>query len=413
MRQYIGARYVPKFMGTYDATQIYEALCVVDNGLGTSYISKVPTPAGTPLTDTDYWAIYGASSGAIISLQDQIDDMKDGTVAGSLQNQINTMNDGTVSGSLQNQIDDNTAAISALTSTKSNIILMGDSWSDYDHDSSNVRIPQILGQHFGCTVHNYSYGGTGFDVTNGYDEQITWFAADNIANDTIKCVILVCGLNDYQRSPQVTYSAFLAMLEDWYDKLIAVIGTNIPVYWFHNYSIENDLTLPNATTFATQWTYYHNIQEECSKPVIMPDTFAWVSSWNNDTHPDPDGSTDFAMNMCRAIEGIAPNIFMYDSVKFTINSHDGYMKYYYKGDIYLDCFFEAELADLVTITAITSLSYQHTPPARLVAGYYLGEGHSIAANDYVGITMVVNNPTFITNTTYTTYGKTYAKIPMA
>ena len=88
MRQYIGARYTPKFMGNYDATQTYEALSVVDNGLGTTYITKIPTPAGTPLTDTTYWAIYGASSGAIINLQNQIDDMKDGSLSGSLQNQI-------------------------------------------------------------------------------------------------------------------------------------------------------------------------------------------------------------------------------------------------------------------------------------------------------------------------------------
>lgn len=74
--QYVGARYVPKFMGLYDATQAYEALCVVDNGMGTSYITKVPTPAGTPLTDTDYYAVYGASSGAIINLQNQIDELK-------------------------------------------------------------------------------------------------------------------------------------------------------------------------------------------------------------------------------------------------------------------------------------------------------------------------------------------------
>ena len=71
--KYVGSRYVPKFMGTYDATQIYEALCVVDNGLGTSYISQKIVPAGTPLTNTSYWAVYGASSGAIINLQDQID----------------------------------------------------------------------------------------------------------------------------------------------------------------------------------------------------------------------------------------------------------------------------------------------------------------------------------------------------
>ena len=69
VRQYIGARYMPKFMGTYDATQAYEALSVVDNGMGTTYISRVPTPANTPLTDTDYWLVYGASSGAILDLQ--------------------------------------------------------------------------------------------------------------------------------------------------------------------------------------------------------------------------------------------------------------------------------------------------------------------------------------------------------
>lgn len=86
--QYIGARYVPGFKGTYDNTQTYEALDVVDNGMGTSYIAKIPVPAGTPLNDTTYWALYGASSGAIVSLQQQIDDMKDVTVPGSLQNQI-------------------------------------------------------------------------------------------------------------------------------------------------------------------------------------------------------------------------------------------------------------------------------------------------------------------------------------
>ena len=74
VREYIGARYVPKFSDNpYDPTQDYEALTVVDNGMGTSYITKIPTPAGTPLTNTTHWHIYGASSGAIINLQNQID----------------------------------------------------------------------------------------------------------------------------------------------------------------------------------------------------------------------------------------------------------------------------------------------------------------------------------------------------
>lgn len=77
MSRYIGARYVPKFEGSYDSTTEYENLVVVDNGSGTSYISKKIVPAGTPLTDTNYWAVYGAASGAIINLQNQINDIND------------------------------------------------------------------------------------------------------------------------------------------------------------------------------------------------------------------------------------------------------------------------------------------------------------------------------------------------
>lgn len=72
VRQYIGARYVPKFVGEWNNTTIYNALEVVDNGSGTSYIARKTVPAGTPLNDTEYWFVYGASSGAIIDLQNRM-----------------------------------------------------------------------------------------------------------------------------------------------------------------------------------------------------------------------------------------------------------------------------------------------------------------------------------------------------
>lgn len=85
VREYIGARYVPRFLGTYDPTQLYQALDVVDNGAGTSYIARKTTPPGTPLTDSDFWFVYGASSGAIYDLQtrmgaaeNDIDDLETG-----------------------------------------------------------------------------------------------------------------------------------------------------------------------------------------------------------------------------------------------------------------------------------------------------------------------------------------------
>ena len=77
VREYVGARYVPKLMGLWSATTAYEALSVVDDGLGTSYTSKKPVPAGTPLTNTEYWVITGSQSGAIIALQGRVSALED------------------------------------------------------------------------------------------------------------------------------------------------------------------------------------------------------------------------------------------------------------------------------------------------------------------------------------------------
>lgn len=81
VHQYVGARYVPRFIDDpWNDTTKYEALDVVDNGSGTSYIAKKPVPVGTPLSDRNYWFVYGSTSGAIINLQNQIDAIRRGFV---------------------------------------------------------------------------------------------------------------------------------------------------------------------------------------------------------------------------------------------------------------------------------------------------------------------------------------------
>lgn len=59
-RQYVGARYVPKFANPieWNKNNSYEALTIVSY-LNNSYTSKIPVPAGIEITNTKYWVITG------------------------------------------------------------------------------------------------------------------------------------------------------------------------------------------------------------------------------------------------------------------------------------------------------------------------------------------------------------------
>lgn len=75
-RQYIGARYVPKFSdlngGVWDNSYSYEALTIVKYGMD-FYTSKKPVPVGALITDSTYWVKTGDYNGAIAGLQEEID----------------------------------------------------------------------------------------------------------------------------------------------------------------------------------------------------------------------------------------------------------------------------------------------------------------------------------------------------
>ena len=69
VRQYIGARYVPLYDGTWDETKNYEPLTIVDDANGNSYTSRRDVPAGTTLSDRTYWIQTSSFSGAVDQLR--------------------------------------------------------------------------------------------------------------------------------------------------------------------------------------------------------------------------------------------------------------------------------------------------------------------------------------------------------
>lgn len=87
VRQYIGARYVPKFYensnntSEWQAGVIYEPLTIVTYN-GNSYTSKKPVPAniGDPSSNTEYWVATGLYNEQVESLRQQFEELKNGIV---------------------------------------------------------------------------------------------------------------------------------------------------------------------------------------------------------------------------------------------------------------------------------------------------------------------------------------------
>lgn len=117
IRQYIGARYVPKFSdkngGVWDNTYSYEALEIVKHG-NDFYTAKKPVPIGVAITNTDYWIKTGDYNGAIARLQEEIDVIVDDITELSTKNDIYNVKDYGVKG---DGITDDTDAINTLINT--------------------------------------------------------------------------------------------------------------------------------------------------------------------------------------------------------------------------------------------------------------------------------------------------------
>ena len=74
-KQYIGARYVPKFSdvngGVWNNSYSYEPMTIVKHG-NDYYISKKPVPVGADITNNNYWILTGNYNGAIADLQTRV-----------------------------------------------------------------------------------------------------------------------------------------------------------------------------------------------------------------------------------------------------------------------------------------------------------------------------------------------------
>lgn len=76
-RQYVGARYVPKFSNpiAWDINRSYEPLTIVTY-LNNSYTSKVPVPVGVDITNEEYWVVTGNYNAQVEEYRQAVEELK-------------------------------------------------------------------------------------------------------------------------------------------------------------------------------------------------------------------------------------------------------------------------------------------------------------------------------------------------
>ena len=139
VKQYIGARYVPIFMGEHDSNKSYEPLSIVtDAGANSSYTSKKFVPIGIDLTNTEYWALTGTVSGAIVRLTERVN---------AIENRVNVQ---------AKNVRDQDALL----------ICIGDSYMDgtalSDYETPVTQIAAHFNKTIGENCLKWTKGGLGF-----------------------------------------------------------------------------------------------------------------------------------------------------------------------------------------------------------------------------------------------------------
>lgn len=132
VREYIGARYVPLFMGTWDNTSTYEPLSIVQYQ-GNSYTSRQYVPAGIEITNETYWAETGSYNAQVeqyrqevLNFDSRIDDVEDSvtSINGSITelNSIIPKTEFTSENTVKNYIDNRMDNINSSIEAVENII---------------------------------------------------------------------------------------------------------------------------------------------------------------------------------------------------------------------------------------------------------------------------------------------------
>ena len=215
-KQYIGARYVPKFFeGASGSSEwvngvSYEPLTIVTY-LNNSYTSKKPVPSsiGSPNNNPEYWANTGNFNGQVQKLQEDVESTENDLL--NLTSRVTTVE----------------TKVEKLTNRK--FIFIGDSFMN-GYVKANEYITgfaQLACNYLNVSASNYTigaYDGAGFMYPNNSFIGHLRDIANTITNkDEITDIYTIGGTNDVGQNPATKIAEYIAYAKQTFPNAIILI----------------------------------------------------------------------------------------------------------------------------------------------------------------------------------------------
>ena len=345
-RQYIGARYVPKFYKNSNdgSTQwqpnvVYEPLMWVTLTNGHMYISRkeVPATVGTPADNIEWWLDVGSYNGWVESLDGKIDDLKDyvDDADHNLHDEIDGLKDyvDDADHNLHDEIDGLSGSINNIAQDVANIrqgvvnlMMFGDSFLEFG-GWGNVLSSIMKAQH----SYNYGVSATGFarEGFTTFHDQLTQ-ALNDLTPDEINAVTHVViggGINDQWDDP----TTLNANADQMFHDTVAAFP-NAKVYYFANLG---DLAM--TQNYFDKLRSIKNYAMTNGAVVLegLEYLFLGASSYfigSDHTHPTALGYTLLGQSIFEAINGNR-----YDYLAQGAYSDAHYKNSFYKKDNLINC----------------------------------------------------------------------------
>ena len=198
VKQYVGARYVPKFATPVEwaADTSYEALTIVTFN-NASYTSKIQVPptVGNPANNPKYWVLTG-------NYNAQVEEYRQETTA--LKNTTNELDDKveecrqetTALKNTTNELDDKIANVKSELETQHYMVVIGDSFSN-DAQSGTPLWYTYVAEQKNLQVYTNASDGMGFIVggDNNFSAQLNKAHAA-LTGKKVDVIYILGGLND-------------------------------------------------------------------------------------------------------------------------------------------------------------------------------------------------------------------------